>query len=199
THRAVRPSVRSCAERMVADHGRANAELAALAGRKDLDMPTALEPSQQAMRAGDLLGSGSQGVGGALAADAARPPRAGATGELGSRARSCSGAGGAAGGRDHPVVPGRLRARRGLELRKLPAGEIASSRRATASPGRDERWGVWGAISGPPTVIARPFRGPTSIVSGRDAPPVHHSRARRRPRRPARASGAPALPRRRPR
>src|SRR5436309_5920720 len=24
------------------------------------------------------------------------------------------------------------------------------SRRATATPGRDERWGVWGAISGPP-------------------------------------------------
>src|SRR3989442_5316602 len=114
-------------------------------------------------RGGDLLGSGSQGVGGALAADAARPPRAGATGELGSRARSCSGAGGAAGGRDHPVVPGRLRARRGLELRQLPAGEIASSRRATASPGRDERWGVWAAISGPPTFIERPFRAPPRL------------------------------------
>ena len=50
TQRAVRPSVRSFAERMVADHGRANAELAALAGRKGLDVPTALEPSQQAMR-----------------------------------------------------------------------------------------------------------------------------------------------------
>jgi hypothetical protein len=24
------------------------------------------------------------------------------------------------------------------------------SRRAAAVPGRDERWGVWGAISGPP-------------------------------------------------
>jgi len=50
TQRAVRPSVRSFAERMVADHGRANAELAALAGRKGLDVPTTLEPSQQAMR-----------------------------------------------------------------------------------------------------------------------------------------------------
>ena len=50
TQRAVRPSVRSFAERMVADHGRANAELAALARRKGLDVPTALEPSQQAMR-----------------------------------------------------------------------------------------------------------------------------------------------------
>ena len=50
TQRAVRPSVRSFAERMVADHGRANAELAALAGREGLDVPTAFEPSQQAMR-----------------------------------------------------------------------------------------------------------------------------------------------------
>ena len=50
TQRAVRPSVRSFAERMVADHGRANAELAALARRKGLDVLTALEPSQQAMR-----------------------------------------------------------------------------------------------------------------------------------------------------
>ena len=50
TQRAVRPSVRSFAERMVADHGRANAELAALARREGLDVPTALEPSQQAMR-----------------------------------------------------------------------------------------------------------------------------------------------------
>src|SRR5207245_801947 len=50
TQRAVRPSVRSFAERMVADDGRANAELAALARRKGLDVPTALEPSQQAMR-----------------------------------------------------------------------------------------------------------------------------------------------------
>ena len=50
TQRAVRPSVRSFAERMVADHGRANAELAALARRKGLEVPTALEPSQQAMR-----------------------------------------------------------------------------------------------------------------------------------------------------
>jgi len=50
TQRAVRPSVRSFAERMVADHGRANAELAAFARRKGLEVPTALEPSQQAMR-----------------------------------------------------------------------------------------------------------------------------------------------------
>ena len=48
--RAVRPSVRSFAERMVTDHGRSNAELAALARSKGLDVPTALEPSQQAMR-----------------------------------------------------------------------------------------------------------------------------------------------------
>src|SRR5437660_11378405 len=32
----------------------------------------------------------------------------------------------------------------------------ARSRRATASPGRDERWGVWGAISGPPISLV-PF------------------------------------------
>src|SRR3989442_1057440 len=131
-------------------------------------------------RGGDLLGSGSQGVGGALAADAARPPRAGATGELGSRARSCSGAGGAAGGRDHPVVPGRLRARRGLELRKLPAGEIASSRRATASPGRDERWGV-----GPrPMPLLLSHGWPGSIVEFRRLVPMLTD--------PARFGGDPA-------
>src|SRR2546422_2404091 len=30
-----------------------------------------------------------------------------------------------------------------------PRGRNAKSRSATASPGRDERWGVWGAISWP--------------------------------------------------
>ena len=32
-----------------------------------------------------------------------------------------------------------------------PRATRARSRSATGSPGRDERWGVWGAISGPPT------------------------------------------------
>ena len=48
--RAVRPSVRSFGGRMVTDHSRGNAEIAALAQSKDLPLPTALEPSQQAMR-----------------------------------------------------------------------------------------------------------------------------------------------------
>jgi putative membrane protein len=48
--RATRASVRSFAERMVTDHGRGNAELAALASSKALSMPTALDPSQAAMR-----------------------------------------------------------------------------------------------------------------------------------------------------
>jgi len=48
--RAARPSVRSFGERMVTDHSRSNAELAALAQSKGLPLPTALEPSQQAMR-----------------------------------------------------------------------------------------------------------------------------------------------------
>lgn len=50
TQRAARPSVRSFGERMVTDHGRANADLAALAQSKGLALPTALEPSQAAMR-----------------------------------------------------------------------------------------------------------------------------------------------------
>jgi putative membrane protein len=48
--RATRPSVRSFGERMVTDHGRGNAELASLARSKGIEVPTALEPSQQAMR-----------------------------------------------------------------------------------------------------------------------------------------------------
>ena len=50
TQRAAHPSVRSLAARMVTDHGRANAELASLARSKGIEVPTALEPSQQAMR-----------------------------------------------------------------------------------------------------------------------------------------------------
>jgi putative membrane protein len=48
--RAARPSVRSFAERMVTDHGRVNAELAALAKSKGIAVPTAVEPAQQATR-----------------------------------------------------------------------------------------------------------------------------------------------------
>ena len=48
--RAARPSVRSFGERMVTDHGRSSAELASLARSKGIEVPTALEPSQQAMR-----------------------------------------------------------------------------------------------------------------------------------------------------
>src|SRR6267378_4491904 len=48
--RAARPSVRSFGERMVTDHGRSNAELASLARGKGIEVPTALEPSQQAVR-----------------------------------------------------------------------------------------------------------------------------------------------------
>jgi putative membrane protein len=50
TMRAARPSVRSFGERMVLDHGRSNAELAALAQSKGLALRPGLEPSQQAMR-----------------------------------------------------------------------------------------------------------------------------------------------------
>src|SRR5438445_7839726 len=38
----------------------------------------------------------------------------------------------------------------------------AKSRRATALPGRDERWGVWGAISGPTISEWRAISGPPS-------------------------------------
>jgi len=48
--RAARPSVRSFGERMVTDHGRGNAELTSLARSKGIEVPTALEPSQQAVR-----------------------------------------------------------------------------------------------------------------------------------------------------
>ena len=50
TMRAARPTVRSFGERMVTDHSRSNAELVALAQSKGVALPTALEPSQQAMR-----------------------------------------------------------------------------------------------------------------------------------------------------
>ena len=50
TMRAARPSVRSFGERMVADHGRGNAELLALAQGKGIALPPTLQPSQQAMR-----------------------------------------------------------------------------------------------------------------------------------------------------
>jgi len=50
TLRAARPSVRSFGERMVIDHSRSNAELAAFAQSKGLALPTLLEPSQQVMR-----------------------------------------------------------------------------------------------------------------------------------------------------
>jgi putative membrane protein len=53
--RAARPAVRSFGERMATDHGRGNAELAALARSKGLTVPITLEPGQQAMR--DRLGS----------------------------------------------------------------------------------------------------------------------------------------------
>ncbi|MDF3019640.1 MAG: hypothetical protein K0Q92_943 [Steroidobacteraceae bacterium] len=43
------PSVRSFAERMVADHGKANKELAAIAKAKGLDVPEALDAEHQAM------------------------------------------------------------------------------------------------------------------------------------------------------
>ena len=50
TQRAARPSVRSFGERMVADHGRTNAELATLARSKGIDVATTLEPAHQPMR-----------------------------------------------------------------------------------------------------------------------------------------------------
>ena len=49
TARAARPSVRSFGERMVVDHGRNNAELAALAQSKGVALPRSVGPSQQTM------------------------------------------------------------------------------------------------------------------------------------------------------
>jgi len=48
--RAARPAVRSFGERMVADHGRGNTELAALARSKGMDVSTTLDTTHQAMR-----------------------------------------------------------------------------------------------------------------------------------------------------
>ena len=48
--RGARPSVRSFGERIVTDHGRSSTELASLARGKGIEVPTALEPSQQAVR-----------------------------------------------------------------------------------------------------------------------------------------------------
>jgi putative membrane protein len=50
TQRAARPSVKSFAERMVTDHGRANAELATLARSKGMDVSNTLDVTHQAMR-----------------------------------------------------------------------------------------------------------------------------------------------------
>src|SRR5882762_2444150 len=46
----------------------------------------------------------------------------------------------------------RARASRPTSTKRWPsaASRAATSRGATAPPGRDERWGVWGAMSGPP-------------------------------------------------
>jgi len=107
--------------------------------------------------------SGYQGMGGAVAADAARITSAGAAGELGSRARSRSGAGRAARRPRSSVVPrapthpppARTSAaarRRSRKSRRAPA-----SRSATARPGADERRGVWGPVRGPPTSIGAPL------------------------------------------
>src|SRR6266568_6085786 len=41
----------------------------------------------------------------------------------------------------------------GSEHRHLVEESVGDSRSATASPGRSERWGVWGAMSGPPTFL----------------------------------------------
>jgi putative membrane protein len=43
------PSIRSFAERMVADHGKANAELAAIAKAKGIEVPKKLDAEHQAM------------------------------------------------------------------------------------------------------------------------------------------------------
>ena len=48
--RAARPAVRSFGERMVADHGRGNTELAALERSKGMDVSTTLDTTHQAMR-----------------------------------------------------------------------------------------------------------------------------------------------------
>jgi putative membrane protein len=48
--RAARPAVRSFGERMVADHGRGNAELATLARSKGMDVSPTLDTTHQAMR-----------------------------------------------------------------------------------------------------------------------------------------------------
>lgn len=50
TDRASRPVVKEFGAKMVKDHGAANAELAALARAKGVELPTALEPAHQSMR-----------------------------------------------------------------------------------------------------------------------------------------------------
>src|SRR2546425_10880035 len=47
---------------------------------------------------------------------------------------------------------------RGAPRLRRGATSVCGSRRATASPGRDERWGVWGAISGPPMSLVEHHR-----------------------------------------
>ena len=54
------PSIRSFAERMVADHGKANSELASLASAKGIDAPKELDAEHKAMLAALSAKSGSE-------------------------------------------------------------------------------------------------------------------------------------------
>src|SRR5947209_12251565 len=65
------------------------------------------------------------------------------------------------------------------------------SRGATGSPGRPERGGVWGAISGPPILIGLDVGG-TTIAAGAVTPAGEVLLAERVGTRDAKAVGTPA-------
>src|SRR6267142_610754 len=69
-----------------------------------------------------------------------------------------SAASSAARSRGVTAPPGRPERGGGWGAMSGPPCAGARSRRATAPPGRPERWGVWGAISGPPCAGARSRR-----------------------------------------
>src|SRR3989442_568482 len=114
-------------------------------------------------RGGDLLGSGSQGVGGALAADAARRPRAGPAAELGRRARR--------------------RARRPARTPGARALARRDPRRAVALRHRPRVHEVARRL------LARPLRLARAGGGAQRAPPVHRGAGRHRPALHPRARG----------
>jgi putative membrane protein len=130
--RAARPSVRSFAQRMVIDHDRAGADLAALARGRGYDAPAALEPSAQAMRDRLSALSGAD-FDRAYMSEMVRDHTEDVALFLRDRPRSGAGAGRHPRGGGGALVRGRLRPGGGNQLRDLQGGAVRRER--PGSPG----------------------------------------------------------------